>query len=222
MGKQYKSWLLTLVIILILIIAGASYLILTRKNIHLVSSNRLPPIYRSAQLSHDDLERLIKSKNINLILNLRGESQEEYYIEEKNLAEHLGLEYYAHGFSVYRPPDRERFLSILEVLDYAKSTNKKILIHCKAGADRTGLISAISQIYLYNFPVDKALHSSLSWRYGHWPDPNGPLEQILIRYRKVEHEMNFKDWIKQQYNRNEILEYSSKYNSRVKAANGQI
>ena len=97
-----KKLLVSLVIILGLSGFGF-YLLKNRKNIHVVNGyENQPEIYRSAQLKVKDLEKLLKSKGIDMVLNLRGESAEEWYLQEKALLEELGVEYYSYGFSVYR------------------------------------------------------------------------------------------------------------------------
>jgi protein tyrosine/serine phosphatase len=215
MPKALKTSLKAL-LILALVAGLTAYLILTRKNIHQVESNGLEPLsYRSAQLKPNDLAHLIASKDIDVVLNVRGGSDsDKWYKEERDLVLSLGKEYHSHGFSVYKPPSRERFLDIVNVLEKAKAENKNILIHCKAGADRTGLISAVSQIILYDFPVEKAYKSSLNIPYGHVPNPNGPVEQVLIRYEESTKKIpniSFKEWINKHYSRKEILAYAAEH-----------
>jgi len=41
-----------------------------------------------------------------------------------------------------------------------------MLIHCKAGADRTGFACTLYRMIKLNEPVEKA-RESLSWEYGH-------------------------------------------------------
>lgn len=204
-SKQIKIFFY---ILLILAITLITYLFLTRENFYLIENNGQGPIiYRSAQLKPPALEKLIKEKNIDVVLNLRGSSHESWYQDEKALCSRLGIKYYAYGFSVNRPPDKKRFLNLLDVLDYVKKHNSKLLIHCKAGADRTGMMSAVIQIYLYNFSVEEAASKSLNLWYGHLPDPNGALEQVIQRYKPYQKQMTFREWILTKYNRNEILHH---------------
>lgn len=205
--KARKHKILNFFLILVFIMAiFATYLILTRKNLHQIESKGNSPIvYRSAQLSTEYLEKLIKEKNIDVIMNLRGASNDAWYEKEKQLCKKLGVEYYVFGFSVNRPPDRTRFLHLLNILDDAKAHNKKLLIHCKAGADRTGMISTIIQVYLYNFPVDEAFTNSLSIRHGHIPKPEGALEKVIQEYKPYQEQMNFREWILTKYDRDKII-----------------
>jgi protein tyrosine/serine phosphatase len=50
-----------------------------------------------------------------------------------------------------------------KLINIVKNAKKPILIHCKAGADRTGLVSAL---YLYSIG-DKNASKMLSFKYGH-------------------------------------------------------
>ena len=204
-----------LLIVLILIFGFSGfgfYLLKNRKNIHIVKGySDKPEIFRSAQLKVKDLEKLVKEKEIDIVLNLRGSSAEDWYLKEKALLEGLGVDYYSYGFSVYRTPDKERFLNILDVLERVKNEDKKLLIHCKAGADRTGLISSIAQIVLYDYDVEDAWKESLTWVYGHVPVEHGPLEQILDNYEDVENEMSFRDWVINKYSRKDILVHAAEH-----------
>ncbi len=202
-----KKNILVYIIVVLFLAATIAYLIINRKNIHyLDSGSHKAMIMRSAQLSTDDLKKLVEENDIDIVLNLRGKSKKAWYTEEKELTEKLKLEYFSYGFSVYRPPDRERFLNILDVLEKVRNENKKLLIHCHAGADRTGLIATVAQMYLYDFNLNDAKASSYNPYYGHIPDLDGALEQVLEQFRPYENDMNFRDFIEQKYNRQAILE----------------
>lgn len=177
------------------------------QNIHIVENKgQTPFILRTAQLKGQNFKSQVKKNKIDLVLNLRGESEDPVFIKEKEISSEMGLAYYALGFSVKRTPDIERFNKILDILDKAKSDNKRLMIHCRAGADRTGFISAISQIYLYGFSVDEALESSLKLSYNHMPAPEGLLETVLSEYKNYEKEMDFRTWVNTKYDRDELLE----------------
>jgi len=214
--KQINYPLILKSLLVLSLVAGLiAYLILNRKNIHLVENKGLKPlVYRSAQLKAKDLAHLIAEKDIDIVLNVRGGSDtEEWYKKEKELVLSLGKEYHSLGFSVYRPPNRERFNDIINVIEKAKAENKNLLIHCRAGADRTGLISAVSQVILYDFPPEEAYRSSLNLAYGHLPNPHGPVEQVIRRYESAAKntKISFKEWINREYSRKEILLEAAKY-----------
>jgi protein-tyrosine phosphatase len=64
----------------------------------------------------------------------------------------------------------ERMLSesqMRDILDLIEKSPKPILIHCRAGADRTGLVSAL---YLASHGyAEQDIRSQLSARFGHVP-----------------------------------------------------
>lgn len=197
-------------IVFFVIITIIAFFISSRENIHAIRRHgnaKAPLVYRSAQLTPAKFKRFVKEKNIDVVLNLRGESKSKWYVNEAKAAKELDIQYYTYGFSAYRPPDRERFLKILDVLDKVKREKKTLLIHCKAGADRTGLMSAVVQNYIYDMPVEAAKKDSLSFYYGHWVKPHGVLELVLDRYKPYEKQMSFREWIETKYDRQAILDY---------------
>ena len=43
-----------------------------------------------------------------------------------------------------------------------------MLYHCKAGSDRTGLVSTIYLNTYQHLPIERAYAQGLTWRYGHF------------------------------------------------------
>jgi protein tyrosine/serine phosphatase len=69
------------------------------------------------------------------------------------------------------PISADRELTREEVVQLARfleGSNRPILIHCKAGADRSGLISALYKLLIKKRPPEEAA-TQLSFRYGHFP-----------------------------------------------------
>src|SRR5262245_25899484 len=112
--------------------AYLGYLQLTG-NFHTVIAGEL---YRSAQPTPAQLEAHIRGEGIGTIVNLRGENDHaRWYADEIATAEKLGVKHIDFRMSATRilPPDRaDQLVAIL------KSAPKPILIHCEAGADRSG------------------------------------------------------------------------------------
>ncbi len=185
------------------------YLNRDQRNIHLVGTQ--PNIYRSAQLSKQDLAKLIKDKNIQVILNLRGKIPDAlWYQDEISLCKDLGLEHYDIGLSNSEAPSRQSLLSILDLLDQIKLKNQNLLIHCRAGSDRTGLVSSMARLYVYGDSSREARAKGFTWLYGHLPDPGSALELILNNYAKQEGALNLREWLSQKYNKKAIMAESQK------------
>lgn len=134
-------------------------------NIHTVVPGRL---YRSATLSAPDLDALLVQDGIRTIINLRGRGAgQAWHDEERRTAEKRGVRL------VDLPWSAGRQLTDAEVATFfrtVRSAKAPILIHCKSGADRTGL--AVS-LFLAKFEhaSEEAAEAELSIRYGHFSIP---------------------------------------------------
>lgn len=154
--------LLILLGVTLLVLGGGFLVIEYDGNIHTLVEGKA---FRSAQLNEDELKHLVAQHGIRSILNLRGTSLgQPWYEKEVATADELGLVHIDYGISANLPVSLEKMHRILELLDKAP---KPVLIHCKSGADRTGLVSAL---YLAaNGQSESRARSELSVRYGHLP-----------------------------------------------------
>jgi protein tyrosine/serine phosphatase len=120
-------------------------------------------IYRSARLSDADLEKYIKEKNIKTVLNLAGEREDkEWYRKQKEITQAYNVQLHDVGISPNELPEIDRMVSIVDVLKHAE---RPLLIHCRKGVDRTGLVSAIALALEKDPPLD-AVKNQFSLRYG--------------------------------------------------------
>jgi len=128
-------------------------------NFHKVDND----IYRSAQLFSHNMPYYIEKHKIQSILNLRGKSNKSWYTKEIAFAKEHNIKMIDYGIG-----DREilAFNKMEELLDIMKKAPKPLLVHCKAGADRTSLASAL---YLYDKTGDKNPSLGFSLLYGHFP-----------------------------------------------------
>jgi hypothetical protein len=122
-------------------------------------------VYRSAQLSREKLQRVIAEKKIRTVINLRGCCPETaWYRGDAEAAHAAGISQEDLTFSAKRYPHPGEIRRLIEVFD---RTAYPVLMHCAAGADRTGLASAISVILLTDASLAKA-RRQLWPRYGHF------------------------------------------------------
>ncbi|ADR52685.1 hypothetical protein CKC_04680 [Candidatus Liberibacter solanacearum CLso-ZC1] len=146
------------------IVLGLFCFILTSytQNFHVIVPNEL---YRSAQPTGQFIETIWEKHGIKSILNLRGENNEPWYREEEMTIRNLGIQLI--NFPI--PASKElNNAEIKKLIDILRKAPKPLLIHCKAGADRTGLASALYLYSISHYPKYKA-SGQLSIFYGHIP-----------------------------------------------------
>ncbi len=94
-------------------------------------------LYRGAQPKKEGLKKLA-SLGVKSILNLRGE--DENTIAEQQEAKELGLNYYALPMGGLSRPSDEQIVKALSIINNPE--NGVVFVHCKHGADRTGVVIA--------------------------------------------------------------------------------
>jgi len=145
--------------LLICIILWGSYF-LVYGNFHKIDKD----VYRSAQLFSFNLPYYIKKHKIKSILNLRKIKEDEtWYKDEVNIAKKLNVKRYDYPISDRKIATLQQMHQIVKLI---KEAPKPLLIHCKAGADRTSLASAL---YKYVLKNDNNAKNEISIVYGHFP-----------------------------------------------------
>jgi len=153
--KILKYFLLTL-LGLALIIGG--YLLIYG-NFHKVDKN----VYRSAQLFSFNMPYYVKKYHIKSILDLRGATDSQTYRDEINISKEYNITHYSYSIGSSHIQTMKKMNKIIDLI---KNAPKPILIHCKAGADRTSLATAL---YLYSTNRDKIAPKAFSLKYLHFP-----------------------------------------------------
>jgi protein tyrosine/serine phosphatase len=121
-------------------------------------------LYRSGQLTPHQLDDYVAEYGIKTIVNLRGDNQgDDWYETEIAQSRDLHIEHVDFGLSARRELTAERAAQLMTIL---RAAQKPILIHCKAGADRSGLISALYLAIIKRWSPEVA-KAQLSIRYGH-------------------------------------------------------
>lgn len=157
-GKAIKRIFYFINVLLLIAVTWASYFLLYG-NFHKVDKD----VYRSAQLFSFNLPYYIEKHEIKSILNLSGGEGKSFYKDEIDISKKYNIVHYDYQIS-----DREvqNIQSMNEIIDIIKNAPKPILIHCKAGADRTSLVSSL---YLYTVKKDLNASNEFSLLYGHFP-----------------------------------------------------
>ena len=160
--RKTKFSITTLVLLVIL---SASYFFYMEEqgNFHTITQGEA---YRSAQLDRDEYEYYIKKYNIKSIVNLRGEHPDElWYGEEIKVCVEQNVKHYDIALSSSKKPSEE---DLRQLIDIFHSAPRPILIHCQAGADRSGLAAAIWKVIVDKEPKSEA-EKQLSIIFGHLP-----------------------------------------------------
>lgn len=160
-------------------------------------------VYRSAQ-PKGNLEELIEECRPASILNLRGGSRKEgWYTAELEAAERHGIDFYDYPMSAEARPTRKQLLTLIDLMGRARYP---LLIHCKQGADRTGLASAVYLMTRRAVPPEEA-RGALTVFHGHVPLlGTSRLHEPLIEYRDwlaaqglVHEPSKFRAWVETEY-----------------------
>jgi protein tyrosine/serine phosphatase len=134
-------------------------------NFHEVVAGEL---YRSAQLTPEGLAAVVRSHGIRTVINLRGASpRRDWYRGEIDEARRLGLTHVDFAMSAARPLTSAEANTLIRVMAEAP---KPILIHCRSGADRTGLVAAL-YVAAIKKGSERSAEAQFSPAYGHFSIP---------------------------------------------------
>lgn len=149
------------------LLAGGAYLGIEHftGNFHEVDPGQL---YRSGQLTPDQIRSYTKEYGIKSIVNLRGRSDKAvWYKNEVAEAKVLGLTHVDFKMSATKMLPLQRVDELETIL---RDVPKPVLIHCQAGADRSGLAAAIFMHRIRGIDIEKA-EGQISIYYGHFGIP---------------------------------------------------
>ncbi len=110
-------------------------------------------LYRGAQPLDKGLPEL-KKLGITTIVDLRGEDREKIKWERKH-AESLGIRFVHIPLSGWSPPTDEQVAQFLSLL--RNDPEQKIFVHCRFGADRTGVFVAAYRMAVEKWTPEQAM-----------------------------------------------------------------
>lgn len=161
-----------------------------------------PGVHRSNQPDARRLARM-QAEGLRAVLYLRGSDDSAPYRAEERACAALGLQFHSFNMSAHRLPSPERVMALIALF---RRIEKPFLLHCRAGADRTGLASAIYLLAIEGRTVAEA-KGMLSARFGHWSwSSTGVLDQMLHAYAADLRDsgIGFEDWLRNVYDPVEI------------------
>lgn len=153
--------------------------------------------WRAAQPLPHQVKRLAR-EGIRTIINLRGDTQSASYGFEEEACAAVGIKLENFRIKSRAAPSREELLAARELFNRVEYP---MLMHCKSGADRVGLMSALYRHVRHDVPIAEAKRE-LSLRYGHMRQADtGVLDYFFERYLADTREkpMSFYDWVETVY-----------------------
>ena len=183
---------------MVLVILVAAYAIVNRLNFHEVIPGE---VYRSAQLSGSALKRRVRENDIRTVINLRqSDADEKWYREEMEAVAELQVNHYTIGMYASSP----RVDQVIELHDLIKTAERPLMVHCRAGIDRTGLASILALLIQDEQYLDE-IQEHVSWKFGALlDDSTGKI--FLSEYRAwlsrngKEHSAEvLNDWVRNDY-----------------------
>lgn len=168
MRSGWKRWALRsvgLIVVSFLALIGYLAVLHFNGNFHAVVKGE---VYRSAQVTGDELAQYTEQVGLKSVLNLRGASPRAgWYKDEVAESARLGLVHADFALSASREVTNDEAVELIALM---RSLPKPLLIHCKHGSDRTGLIAALYLASIKGVDVDTA-DDALSIVYGHFSVP---------------------------------------------------
>jgi protein tyrosine/serine phosphatase len=148
--------------------------------------------------------RALKRKGLRTIVNLRGERLcGSYWLEQAICARK--------GIALVNFQIRSRAAPTAAEIKAARELFQRIeypmLMHCKSGADRVGLMSALYRHFQDGVPLAEA-RRELALRYGHFRQADtGILDRFFEKYLEdnARRPMPFLEWVDTVYDPDELL-----------------
>ena len=149
---------------------------LNNNNFHRIS----PWAFRSGQPMPPELKRYVARHGIRTVVGLRGTKGARRYTElVERTCDELGVAFRNLKLASHKPPSPSRLHAARELLE---EIEYPALFHCKSGADRAGLFSALYLHWMEGVPLEETRQLRF-WPYGHIRNARtGVLDQFIDAY----------------------------------------
>ena len=136
-------------------------------------------VWRSNQPTPKRIRKAVNQLGIRTLISLRGERHDGVGRLESEAASQAGIAFEQISIYSRAVPDKE---TIREAHALFKRAEYPILIHCKSGADRAGIMSALYLLLIENASPEEA-SEQLSFKYLHVKQAKtGILDAFLASY----------------------------------------
>ncbi|MGH1355457.1 MAG: fused DSP-PTPase phosphatase/NAD kinase-like protein [Thalassovita sp.] len=137
----------------------------------------------------------LHDQGIRTVLNFRGASGKPHYVSERKICAELGMNVIdVPGMGARLAPGKAPLLQMIQVF---RTAERPLFMHCKSGADRTSLASAIYLLVIEGKPMSEA-RKMMSRRFIHFKSTrSGVLDAVLDAYEH--HGGDFETWVRDHY-----------------------
>lgn len=101
--------------------------------------------------------------------------------DEANWASKLGINFYWMPFRSKENPYKQDINTFFNVVDKAREKREKVFIHCRHGADRTGVFAAIYRLKNQNVKLSDVIRELMA--YGHDANHNPNIIPFIIDFK---------------------------------------
>jgi len=134
-------------------------------------------IYRSGQLHRSLVHRVLRDNDIDVIVNMnRRRPDKPDHAAEIDAADVLGIEKHWFTMNGDGTGDPENYALAVHQLHLSVRDNKRVLVHCTAGAQRTGATIALYRLLYLDWSAEQAVAEMASYGF----DPKGDF--ALLRF----------------------------------------
>lgn len=147
----------------------------------------------------------LKKIGIKTVINLRGPNKYSFYLFEVESCHDFGMTLVDHPLLARVLGTADDYLKLLDIMETAE---KPFLIHCKSGADRTGIASALYLLDQCDASLDEA-RAQLSLKYAHQRWSKAGILDALIEAYAAHYEsdpISIRDWFANHYDPDAITQ----------------
>lgn len=156
-----------------------------------------PGVWRSNQPSESRIATYAEM-GIKSIIFLRAPTRRSYLLFEEEACARHGITLHVRQLSARNLAAPEKVLALLDLFEVIE---RPMLMHCKSGADRAGLASALWLLHMEGASVKEAKRQ-LSLHHMHVPSsPTGVLGHMLDQYAKDRGNsgLTIREWVATEY-----------------------
>lgn len=136
--------------------------------------------YRSAQLTPAELQEAIDKYGIKTVVSLRGAPEHApWYHPQVEVLQKNGVNFQALWWTAEHFPPKDELVRFEEILENGPYP---ILVHCRAGSDRTGEATAIYAVNRMGATKDEAIARYLNFDYWHVERFKPAMKEFVRRY----------------------------------------